>query len=785
MSDSALSSRTSLLVTQMPRREKDDGKAVIRRLMIANRGEIACRIIATCRKLQITTVVIYVDEDSTSRHISDADEAIHLGSVNQPDGNPFLNIGLLVEVASRAGVDAVHPGYGYLSENVQFADAVRAAGIIYVGPGSEAISTLGDKRQAKEYLSTHEPSVPLVPGFTGSSHGIQLSDLEEQSAKIGFPVMIKAAAGGGGRGMRIVYNSSSLPKEFERAQSEAQRSFGSSDCILEKYVEASKHVEVQIIGDQHGKVMSFWERECSIQRRHQKIIEETPCRWLTQEEREKMCATAVRIGELLQYEGAGTVEFIVDVKTRAFYFLEVNARLQVEHPITEECTGLDLVSLQLFVASGGSLASLPYLDTIPQRGHAIECRLCAEDPNREFAPQHGLIRLWEPWEQEDVRFETAIVSGARISIYFDSMIAKLVVWAPNRSTAIEKMVKILANTPCVGVSTNQLFLQACLLHLDFRDIGYSTSFIPKNINQLLRNPHSKGAPPQNLLMLVPALFLHNTRISEGRGRHQLFGSIRRGFRNQSFDPVNVSSNVVASFDAVQGKDIDPHVILWTGSSTQSPDNILAKIAPLPQVDDEREQETQNDDASAIVTKAYNTLSSSIRKGTLSGSSDVAIKIQHVKSRVLTNSPQSSWRVGSVDVTVGGQRLTAYIGTGELQSRPIEPDMGDSVHVFCHFPRLGSYFEYRCFSILSFFEKSRLAEAEAGGADSKTIKATMPCKVLKVLKKQGDEVKTGEVVVVVESMKMEITVSASADGTIESVVKEGDAVNEGATLCKLS
>ena len=251
------------------------------------------------------------------------------------------------------------------------------------------------------------------------------------------------------------------------------------------------------------------------------------------------------------------------------------------------------------------------------------------------------------------------------------------------------------------------------------------------------------------------------------------------------DPVNVSSNVVASFDAVQGKDIDPHVILWTGSSTQSPDNILAKIAPLPQVDDKREQETQNDDASAIVTKAYNTLSSSIRKCTLSGSSDVAIKIQHVKSRVLTNSPQSSWRVGSVDVTVGGQRLTAYIGTGELQKSPIEPDMGDSVQVFCHFPRLGSYFEYRCFSILSFFEKSRLAEAEAGGADSKTIKATMPCKVLKVLKKQGDEVKTGEVVVVVESMKMEITVSASADGTLESVVKEGEAVNEGSTLCKLS
>lgn len=667
---------------------------------------------------------------------------------------------------------------------MHFADAVRAAGIIYVGPDSVAISTLGDKRQAKEYLSKHEPSVPLIPGFTGPSNGIQLKDLEEQSVKIGFPVMIKASAGGGGKGMRIVHEKSALAEEFQRAQSEAQRSFGLSDCILEKYVEAGKHVEVQILGDTHGKVISLWERECSVQRRHQKVIEESPCSWLGQQQREKMCATAVKIGELLKYEGAGTVEFIVDIRTRDFYFLEVNARLQVEHPITEECTGLDVVSLQLYVASGGSLADLPYLDTIPQQGHAIECRLCAEDPSRDFTPQHGLIRLWAPWTQQDVRFETAIVSGARVSIYFDSMIAKLVVWASNRTMAIEKMARVLANTACIGVSTNQLFLQSCLLHHEFRDCAYSTSFIPTNIKDLLVLPYPKAAPLRDLLPLVPALFSRSLRDGNGQENRKLFGSIRTGFRNQTFDPINKHSDIVTTFDAADGMDGDPRIVVWSGTRVQPSTELAAQMAPLPVVNEDPGNETLESDVSAIVTKAYNAVSIAIREGNLPDSLDLTIRVNDLKSHVMSPSATSSWRVGKVDVSVRGERLLAYVATGDLHFRPCEPDMGDSVPVFCHFPSFGAHFEYRCYSQLSFFEHQRLAQAQVGGAESRVIKAHMPCKVLRVLKKQGEEVKSGEVLLVVESMKMEITISAGTDGIIESVVREGEAVDEGLVLCKL-
>ncbi|EQB52983.1 carbamoyl-phosphate synthase subunit L [Colletotrichum gloeosporioides Cg-14] len=495
-----------------------DGQSKIRKLLIANRGEIACRIISTCRKLGVRTVAVYTQEDVLSQHVADAHESICIGSIEHDTKNPFLNIDLLLKTAREADADAVHPGYGYLSENADFADRVRAAGLTFVGPTGQTISTLGDKRTSKEYLRTHAPEVPLIPGFSGSSQNVE--DLQDAATRIGFPVMLKASAGGGGKGMRVVREASQLQSELERAQSEAQRSFGSSDCILEKFIESSKHVEIQIVGDQHGNVVSLFERDCSIQRRNQKVIEETPCQFLDEETKKSMSDTAVKIGKLLGYEGAGTVEFVVDTATKTFYFLEVNTRLQVEHPITEEVVGADLVSLQLFVAAAGRLADVPELSDLTQTGHAIECRLCAEDPNRDFMPSHDTVALWKPANPHRdassvVRYETAIQSGASISIYFDSMICKIVVWAPTRALAIDILAKELANTACVGIKTNQLFLQSCLLHPGFKDTAYQTSFIPTHLDELLRNPYHPELP--KYMSAIPGL---------------LFDALKKGSRSQ-------------------------------------------------------------------------------------------------------------------------------------------------------------------------------------------------------------------------------------------------------------
>lgn len=726
----------------------------------------------------------HANRDASSRHVRDADEAISLGSVDQPAGNPFLNISLLVETAVRAGADAIHPGYGYLSENAKFADAVREAGIIFIGPTSTAINTLGDKREAKDYLAEHEPSIPLIPGFTGSSQGIQLADLERESAKIGFPVMIKASAGGGGRGLRIVRDASALASEFERAQSEAQRSFGLADCILEKYIEAGKHVEVQILGDSHGRVVSLWERDCSVQRRHQKVVEESPCAWLSQEKREAMCAAAVRIGELLRYEGAGTVEFILDLTTGSFYFLEVNARLQVEHPITEECTGLDLVSLQLFVASGGSLASLPRMSKITQNGHAIECRLCAEDPVREFAPQHGTVRFWKPSTlyQNDVRFETAMESGARVSIYFDSMIAKVVVWAPTRSMAIDKMTRIMADTVCLGVPTNQLFLQACLMHPGFHRVDYTTSFIPTNLDALLQNPYAAALRlPQALLSVVPSMFARHLRNRVEGGR-TVFGRVRRGFRNQRFDRINKPSDIVSRYDAKKGSSVDPQICIWERLQSQVSQEATALVAPLPVVKQEEAAADSKESGTALVTKSYNALSTAIRNGALANSAVAELAVHQTQSRSLGQDTASSWYVGRVDVSINKRKVVAYVATGDGLSAGREADTGDSVQLYCHFPALGSPLEYHCFSILSYFESQRAAIEGNAQADPGVINAPMPCKVLQVLKKEGDEVKKGEIVMVIESMKMEITIAAGKNGKFHSDLKEGVAVNEGSQLC---
>ena len=355
------------------------------------------------------------------------------------------------------------------------------------------------------------------------------------------------------------HDKASFQEQLSSAQSEAQSSFGSPDCILEKYIERGKHIEVQIVGDSRGNILSLGDRECSIQRRHQKIIEEAPSAWLAQfpKVREKMIEAAIAIGKLLGYESAGTVEFMVDVETAKFYFLEINTRIQVEHAITEETTGIDIVALQLFIAGGGLLSECRELSTPAQHGHSIECRICAEDPARDFMPDSGLILRWTPGtelldsqQKEGVRIETAILTGSNVSVYFDSMIAKIIVWAVDRASAIEKMVKVLRYTLCEGIKTNHLFLQACLVHQSFERADYSTSFIPDHIEKLLLNPYEDDmAYWHEKFCFIPALFTRWIVDTHEQPQYQPLGSIRTGFRNQVHDQSNRLADVVAIQDS--------------------------------------------------------------------------------------------------------------------------------------------------------------------------------------------------------------------------------------------
>ena len=592
--------------------------------------------------------------------------------------------------------------------------------------------------------------------------------------------------------MRIVYERSKLKEELQRVQSEAARSFGSGDCILEKYIEAGKHIEVQIVGDSHGKVLSLWERECSVQRRHQKVIEETPSPWMTPQKRQQMSAAAVQIGELLGYEGAGTVEFVVDVKDGSFYFLEVNTRLQVEHPITEETTGLDIVALQLFAAAGGSFASVPILRQIPQHGHAIECRLCAEDPHREFMPEHGSIRLWKPsyhhqTDSRDVRFETAVRTGVNVSIYFDSMIAKMVVWAPTRPLAIEKMVNVLAHTVCMGIRTNQLFLQACLLHEEFQNPAYTTSFISRNMSTLIHNPHLHRAPDLgSMLSLVPCLILRDSgdRLSSSTANRP-FGHVRRGFRSQPFDRVNRDVSIVWPTDPAHPK--TPLICVWKPSRTATGHNQRVYLTALPAVNtlDKDHQAKAKRSAAYEITARYNEISNSLRNGETGNAAEYEVELKTCNLDTVQSSSPEPWKAGSAEVTINGSKIAVNVALEAAAHASVSAGitgMGETQRVLCHFATLGTWIEYRCYNLLTFCESIRETAVDANSSQLKSVKAPMPCKVLSVLKKNGDDVKPGEIVLVIESMKMEMNISMDVGGKFGTTVSKGDAIDDGKVLC---
>ena len=496
------------------------------KILVANRGEIALRIMRTARRLGYGVVAVYSDADRDALHVREADQALRIGEALPAQS--YLRIDAIIAAAKASGVSAVHPGYGFLAENEDFAKACRDAGLVFIGPSPEAIRAMGNKAGAKNIMQ--KAGVPCVPGYQGAdqSETVMLAE----ARKIGFPVMIKAVSGGGGRGMRLVPDAAAFPDALRSARSEAQSAFGDPTVILERAIVDPRHIEIQVFGDRYGNAIHLGERDCSVQRRHQKLIEEAPSPKVTPELRARMGAVAVAAVKSIGYEGAGTLEFLLDQRGE-FYFMEMNTRLQVEHPVTEAITGLDLVELQLRIAAGEPLGLKQ--EDVKFSGHAIEVRLCSEDAGHDFMPQSGRMALWQM--PDGVRVEHALQSGSEIPPFYDSMIAKIISHGTDRAEARGRLICGLEQTAAFGVTTNQGFLISCLRHPGFARGEATTAFIGNHRDELLArrandqaeaavaalllyvtNPH---APSWRRGRSLAATFPLTTRIDLGRGVHEV------------------------------------------------------------------------------------------------------------------------------------------------------------------------------------------------------------------------------------------------------------------------
>ncbi len=452
-----------------------------RTLLIANRGEIAVRVIRTARAMGLRTVAVYSEADRDAMHVALADEAVLLGPARARDS--YLNIAAVIEAARKTGAEAVHPGYGFLSENAEFAAACLDAGLVFVGPTAAMMTAMGSKSGSKFLME--QAGVPLVPGYHGEAQ--DEATLAKAADKVGFPVLVKASAGGGGRGMRIVRSAKELAAAVTSAKREAKAAFGDDRMLIEKFVENPRHIEVQVIGDSHGNLLSLFERECTLQRRHQKVIEEAPSPTLDHAQREAVCAVARKAAAAVDYVGAGTIEFVSN--GRDVFFIEMNTRLQVEHPVTELITGIDLVEWQLRVAFGEKLPLKQ--DEIRLNGHAIEARIYAENPHKNFMPSVGQIRTWHmPEETSGLRIDAGYREGDAVSPHYDAMLAKMIAWAPTREAAIERLNRGLEESDVRGVVTNIPFLSALLTHPDVRANAIDTGFIERELK------HLTPAPPE-------------------------------------------------------------------------------------------------------------------------------------------------------------------------------------------------------------------------------------------------------------------------------------------------
>ncbi len=448
-------------------------KPLFKKILVANRSEIAVRVMNACRSLGIPSVAVYSEADKNSKHRWQADESVFIGP--PPPRESYLDIAKIIDAAKQTGCDAIHPGYGFLAENPLLPKACADAGITFIGPGPEAMRLLGNKVESR--IKMADAGVPLIPGMRAS--GDKLSEFEEAAKKAGYPVLIKAAAGGGGKGMRVVHDPKDLASSIDAARREAKNAFGDETVYLEKYIANPRHIEFQVLGDHHGNTIHLFERECSIQRRHQKIVEETPSIALTPELRARMGADAVKVAQAAHYTNAGTVEFLLD-ESGHYYFLEMNTRIQVEHPITEMVTGVDLVVEQIRVAAGLPLSK--ELQNLSQRGHAIECRIYAEDGENNFMPSTGTVLLYSEPVGPGIRVDSGIDKGSEITINYDPIMAKLIVHSADRGAAISKMIDALKQYKILGVKTSRKFMIEVLEHPEFIAGKTYTNFIERHMS---------------------------------------------------------------------------------------------------------------------------------------------------------------------------------------------------------------------------------------------------------------------------------------------------------------
>lgn len=651
-------------------------KRQINRILVANRGEIAIRIMKTCRDMGIDTVAVFSDADDQAMHVRVADLAVRIGP--PPSTESYLNIDRIIQAAVETGAQAIHPGYGFLAENADFAQACDDAGIIFIGPGAEAIRAMGSKQVAKRMVS--EADVPVIPGYDGADQANQV--LAKKACEIGFPVLIKASAGGGGKGMRVIASEDELSEGIESARREAESAFGDGTLLIEKYLENPRHIEIQIMADSHGNTVHLFERECSIQRRHQKIIEETPSTAVDNELRLRMGNAAVQVAKATGYVNAGTVEFIFTPDGQ-FYFLEVNTRLQVEHPVTEMITGLDLVREQIRVARGEPLSFTQ--DDLTRTGAAVECRLYAEDPARDFLPATGTVLDWQIPSFENFRMDSGVEEGSVVGVHYDPLLAKLVSYGDNRDEALDRMCRALRELSVQGLTTNRLFLTKIIRHPEFIAGHIDTHFIERNRADL-------DTEPSETFVGLAAAATALVGVLERKPASQPIPGLATGFRNNPYC--------------------------------------------LQQVVFESESET--------LTVAYRDCGDSLFQvgvGELNG----IVRIVDWQPPMLTLD------VGDVrqSFRVVRQQQRAYVtsldGQVTLTERP-------------RFP-------------------AQEADAVVGGYAS-----PMPGTVLQIRASTGDTVKKGDVLIVVESMKMESAIRANDDGVVEDVfAEEGELVDADSIL----
>ena len=522
-------------------------------VLIANRGEIACRIARSARQLGMRVIAVYSDADRDALHVSLADEAHRLGPAEASES--YLNAERIIQIARETGAAAIHPGYGFLSENPGFAEAVEKAGIVFVGPSPAAIRAMGLKDAAKRLMA--KAGVPVVPGYDGAEQ--EASFLAARAAEIGYPVMIKAVAGGGGKGMRHVADAADFTAALEACRREAASAFGNDRVLIEKFITRPRHIEIQVLADGKGNCVSLFERDCSLQRRHQKVIEEAPAPGMTEALRTRMGEAAVAGAKAVGYRGAGTMEFIVgggaDLNTAQFYFMEMNTRLQVEHPVTEMVTGLDLVALQFRIASG---ESLPFRQVdLALKGHAVEARLYAEDPNAGFLPQAGsLLKL--DWPEDGIRIDTGVREGDKVTPYYDPMIAKLVAHGETRNDAIRRLGEALAQTRVLGLKSNKTFLEDILAHPAFRNGEVSTGFIDHHIDKLVHAGPSDAAQGRALAAWLAAQY-RATRpdsVWTALGGWSLGGAPRKDFFDVAIEGTPARLEVIDGHFAYRKQDFD-------------------------------------------------------------------------------------------------------------------------------------------------------------------------------------------------------------------------------------